>query len=265
MIFGMTTATYTLVDVLISLAGIGSGFVVMYGLLAGKRLDGWNALFLVTTAGFGFPFIHLSPGNKIGILSMIVLAIAVVARYALHLAGAWRRTYVVCAALALYFNVFVLVVQLFEKVPVLRALAPTQREAPFLIAQLAVLALFVVLTIVAVKRSHADPASVVPAVGRAAQPLYEADRRPRFFGVTRGGSYASVSVVFRILYLSPWGDSKSTISCTPSRAGMPGASCERLGPRLSPACRYFFFFADRPVLAPRCSYPDSCSSVASKL
>src|SRR5437588_9208654 len=114
MIFGMTTATYTLVHVLISLAGIGSGFVVMYGLLAAKRLEGWHALFLLTTVatsvtGFGFPFTHLSPGNKIGILSLIVLAIAVVARYVLHLVGAWRRTYVVCAALALYFNVFVLV------------------------------------------------------------------------------------------------------------------------------------------------------------
>src|SRR6266853_472583 len=135
MIFGMTTATYTLVHVLISLAGIGSGFVVMYGLLAAKRLEGWHAFFLLTTVAtsvtcFGFPFTHLSPGNKIGILSLFVLAIAVVARYALHLAGAWRRTYVVCASLALYFNVFVLVVQLFEKVPALRTLAPTQKEAP---------------------------------------------------------------------------------------------------------------------------------------
>jgi hypothetical protein len=92
MIFGMTTATYTLVHVLISLAGIGSGFVVMYGLLTGKHLDRWNAVFLVTTVatsvtGFGFPFTHLSPGNKIGILSLGALAIAMVARYALHLAG----------------------------------------------------------------------------------------------------------------------------------------------------------------------------------
>ena len=173
MIFGMTTATYTLVHVLISLAGIGSGFVVMYGLLTGKRLDRWNALFLVTTVatsvtGFGFPFIHLSPAHKVGILSLVALAIAIVALYALHLAGAWRRTYVVCAALALYFNVFVLVVQLFEKVPALRALAPTQKEPPFLISQLAVLAIFVGLTIVVLKRSHSEPVAVVPAVGRAA-------------------------------------------------------------------------------------------------
>jgi hypothetical protein len=172
-ILGMTTATYTLVHVLISLAGIGSGFVVMYGLLTGQRLDRWNAIFLVTTVatsvtGFGFPFTHLSPAHKVGILSLVALAIAVVARYVLHLAGAWRRTYVVCAALALYFNVFVLVVQLFEKVPVLRALAPTQKEASFLVSQLVVLAFFVAVTIVAVKRSHGEPVAVVPAVGRAA-------------------------------------------------------------------------------------------------
>ena len=173
MIFGMTTATYTVVHVLISLAGIGSGFVVMYGLLTGKRLDRWNALFLVTTVatsvtGFGFPFTDLSPAHKVGFLSLVVLAIAIVARYALHLAGAWRRTYVVCAALALYLNVFVLVVQLFEKVPALRALAPMQKEPPFLVSQLVVLALFVALTVTAVKRSHGEPVKEAPAVRRAA-------------------------------------------------------------------------------------------------
>jgi hypothetical protein len=173
MILGMTTATYTLVHVLISLAGIGSGLVVMYGLLTDKRLDRWTALFLVTTVatsvtGFGFPFTHLLPSHIVGILSLLVLAIAIVARYALHLAGAWRRTYVVCATLALYLNVFVLVVQLFEKVPALRALAPTQKEAPFLVSHLVVLALFVALAIVAVKRSHGEPASAAPAIRRAA-------------------------------------------------------------------------------------------------
>ncbi len=172
-IFGMTTVTYTLVHVLISMAGIGSGFVVMYGLLTGKRLDRWNALFLVTTVatsvtGLGFPFTHLSPAHKVGILSLVALAIAILARYALHLAGAWRRTYVVCASLALYFNVFVLVVQLFEKVPALRTLAPTQTEPPFLVSQLVVLVFFVLLTIVALKRSRGETVAVVPAVGRAA-------------------------------------------------------------------------------------------------
>src|SRR5947209_11010069 len=102
----MTTATYTLVHALISLVGIGSGIVVMYGLLGGKPLDRWTALFLTTTVltsvtGFGFPFDHLTPANKLGIISFVVLAIAIVARYALHLAGAWRRTYVISAAIAL--------------------------------------------------------------------------------------------------------------------------------------------------------------------
>src|SRR5216683_2147574 len=156
MILGMTTATYTLIHVLISLVGIGTGFVVMYGLLGWKAFDRWTALFLTTTVltsvtGFGFPFDHLTPANKVGIISLVVLAIAIVARYALHLAGAWRRTYVISAAIALYLNTFVLVVQSFEKVPALKAMAPTQKEPPFAIAQGTVLVAFIVLTIFAVK------------------------------------------------------------------------------------------------------------------
>jgi hypothetical protein len=81
-----------------------------------------------------------------------VLAVAILARYAMHLAGAWRGTYVVSAAVALYLNVFVLVAQAFMKVPALKALAPTQKEPPFLVAQLTVMALFVVLTVFAVKK-----------------------------------------------------------------------------------------------------------------
>lgn len=163
MILGMTTATYTFIHVLISLVGIGSGLIVLFGLLVGKRLDGWTALFLVTTVatsvgGFGFPVEHIMPSHIVGILSLIALAIAIVARYARHLAGGWRRTYVITAAIALYFNVFVLVVQSFEKVPSLKALAPTQKEPPFLIAQLVVMAIFIVLTVLAVKRFHEDPA-----------------------------------------------------------------------------------------------------------
>lgn len=161
MILGMTTSTFTLLHVVISLIGIGSGFVVMYGLLAGKRLDGWTALFLATTvatsvSGFGFPFHRLLPSHIVGGISLVVLAVAILARYALHLAGVWRGIYVVCAAVALYLNVFVLVVQLFEKVPALRALAPTQKEPPFLVAQLVVLALFVTLTLVAAKKFRSD-------------------------------------------------------------------------------------------------------------
>jgi hypothetical protein len=157
MIFGMTTATYTSIHVIISLVGIASGLVVAFGLLGGKRLDGWTALFLVSTVatsvtGFGFPFEHLSPAHKVGIISLVVLVLAILARYAFHLAGAWRRIYVITAMIALYLNVFVLVVQSFEKVPPLKALAPTQSEPPFLVAQVAVLVLFVVLTIVSAKK-----------------------------------------------------------------------------------------------------------------
>ena len=157
MILGMTTSTYTLVHIVISLIGIGSGLMVMYGLLVGKRYNGGTAIFLVSTVltsvtGFGFPFDHLLPSHIVGILSLVMLAIAILARYGLHLAGAWRSIYVFCASIALYLNVFVLVVQSFEKVAALKALAPTQKEPPFLIAQLVVLALFIVLTIFAAKK-----------------------------------------------------------------------------------------------------------------
>jgi len=156
MILGMSTSTYTLVHVVLSLVGIVSGFVALFGMLSAKRLDSWTALFLVTTVltsvtGFGFPFDHLLPSHKVGILSLIALAIAILARYAFHLAGPWRSTYVVTAAIAQFFNVFVLVVQSFEKVPALKAAAPTQSEPPFVVAQVVLLVAFVVLTIFAVK------------------------------------------------------------------------------------------------------------------
>ncbi len=157
----MSLSTFTALHVVISLVGIGSGLVVLYGLTVSKRLDRWTLLFLVTTTltsltGFLFPNSHITPGIVVGILSMIVLGGAVLARYTFHLAGAWRPIYVVCAHLALYFNCFVLVVQSFEKVPALRALAPTQKEPPFAVTQLVVLAIFVVATVLAVKRFHPD-------------------------------------------------------------------------------------------------------------
>src|SRR6266700_4392710 len=162
MIVGMTTSTFTLVHVLISLVGIASGLVVVFGLLTGKRLDGATATFLASTVatsvtGFGFPFDHLLPSHKVGILSLLVLAVAIIARFVFHLAAAWRGIYVVSAVVALYLNVFVLVVQLFEKVPALRAMTPTQKEPPFLLAQLVMLALFVGLTIIAAKRFRMAP------------------------------------------------------------------------------------------------------------
>jgi len=161
MILGMTTSTFTLIHVLISLAGIGSGFIVVYGLLTGKRLGGWTAIFLSTTVltsltGFLFPVEHILPSHVVGSISLVVLAVAILARYAFHLSHAWRWVYVVCAVLALYLNTFVAVVQSFLKVPALKALAPTQKEPPFLVAQLAVMAVFVVLGILAVKKFHVE-------------------------------------------------------------------------------------------------------------
>jgi len=166
----MTTSTYTLVHVLLSLVGIASGLVVVFGLLTGKRLDGWTALFLATTVatsvtGFGFPFDHLLPSHKVGIISLVVLTVAILARYAFHLAGGWRRIYVISAVTALYLNVFVGVVQAFLKVPALKALAPKQTEPPFLVTQLAVLVIFIGVTILAAKRFRNEP---VPAAARAA-------------------------------------------------------------------------------------------------
>ncbi len=160
MIFDMTI--FTFVHVVLSLIGIFSGFVAGFGLLAAKRLDGWTALFLATTVatsatGFLFPFHGFLPSHGVGIISLLVLAVAIFARYGRHLTGAWRRTYVVTAMIALYFNVFVLVVQAFLKVPALKAMAPTQAEPPFKVAQLVVLALFVVLTIAAAIRFRNDP------------------------------------------------------------------------------------------------------------
>jgi hypothetical protein len=155
MIMGLST--YTFIHVVISLIGIFSGVVVMFGLLAANRLSTWTAIFLVTTVatsltGFGFPFEHLLPSHIVGAISLVALAVAILARYGRHLAGAWRTIYVITAMIALYLNVFVLVVQSFLKIRALHALAPTQTEQPFKVAQLVVLIAFVVLTIFAVKQ-----------------------------------------------------------------------------------------------------------------
>jgi hypothetical protein len=171
MILGMTT--FTIVHVVISLAGILSGLVVLFGLIAGKRLDGWTALFLITTVatsftGFMFPFHKLLPSHVVGAISLVVLAIAILARYSRHLAGGWRRTYVISAVIALYLNVFVLIVQLFEKVPALNAMAPTQSELPFKITQVGVMALFVGLGIFAAKGFREQTVRVQDRTARAA-------------------------------------------------------------------------------------------------
>jgi hypothetical protein len=163
MIFGLTT--FTLIHVVLSLVGIFAGLVVAGGLVAGKRLDGWTGLFLVTTVltnvtGFGFPFVSFLPSHAVGILSLVVLCAVIVARYWKRLAGAWRRTYVIGAVLALYLNVFVLLNQLFRRIPALIVAAPTQKEPPFLATQLVVLTLFVWLGRAAVKGFRGEAATL---------------------------------------------------------------------------------------------------------
>lgn len=160
MIFGMTILTF--VHVLLSLIGILAGFIVLVGLLTARQLYGWTALFIWTTVatsvtGFLFPFHKFLPSHAVGILSLVILTIAIYALYGKHLAGAWRKTYAVTAMIALYLNVFVFIAQLFMKVPALKALAPTQTEAPFKEAQLAALLSFVVLTILAAIRFRGEP------------------------------------------------------------------------------------------------------------
>ncbi len=157
MILGMSVSTFTTVHVVLSLVGIFSGFMVLFGLLTAKALESWTALFLATTVltsvtGFFFPATTLLPSHVVGIISLAVLAVALLALYVFHLVGAWRWLYVVCAMLALYLNVFVGVVQAFQKLSFLQPLAPTQSEPPFLIAQLVVLVLFIVLGAIAVAR-----------------------------------------------------------------------------------------------------------------
>jgi hypothetical protein len=148
---------YTLFHVALSLVGIASGFVVIYGMLKNQRLDRWTALFLVTTVatsvtGFGFPFEKLLPSHIFGVISLALLAVTIAARYRFQMVGPWRLAYVVTALLAQYLDVFVLVVQAFLKIPALHALAPNQNEPPFAIAQGIVLVAFIVLGILAAKR-----------------------------------------------------------------------------------------------------------------
>jgi len=166
MILGMSTSTFTLLHVFISLVGIGSGLIVAFGFVNGKLLSGWNLIFLITTVltsvtGFLFPVEHLLPSHKVGIISLVVLAIAIAALYLFHLARKWRAIYVITATMALYLNCFVAVVQSFLKIPALHAMAPTGTEPPFLVAQTIVLLLFVVLGIFAIKRFRGT--AVVPA------------------------------------------------------------------------------------------------------
>jgi hypothetical protein len=167
MILGMSIATFTQLHVILSLIGIAAGLVVLIGMLMVRRLDGWTALFLATTVvtsvtGFLFHSARFGPPHAIGLLSLALLVLAILARYSYHMAGSWRWVYIVTAILSLYFNVLVGVVQAFQKLSLLQPLAPTGTEPPFVIAQSLVLAAFVVLTVLALKRFY--PARDIGAV-----------------------------------------------------------------------------------------------------
>ena len=159
MILGMSLENFTLLHVIISLIGILSGIIVLFGMLGGQSLPALTALFLTTTVltsvtGFLFPSAAILPSHIVGVISLIVLAAAILALYVFRLDGAWRWIYVIGAVMALYLNVFVGVVQAFQKLSFLQPLAPTQSEPPFVAAQAAVLLIFVILGIMAVRRFH---------------------------------------------------------------------------------------------------------------
>lgn len=160
----MGLATYTLIHVLISLAGIASGFVVAGGWLGGKHHPRWAAWFLTTTVatsvtGFFFPFKGFTPAYAFAILSLLLLAAALYALYARRIAGPWRKAYVICAAAALYLNFFVLLAQLFLRLPALKELAPGGTEPAFGITQGINLLFFVCLGVASVRRFQAPPAA----------------------------------------------------------------------------------------------------------
>src|SRR6476469_10861574 len=159
MILGMSLSTFTAVHVIISLIAIVSGILVMFGLLGSKRMPGLTAIFLLFTiltsaTGFLFPFEKLLPSHMVGILSLVLVAIALIALYGMKLSGAWRWIFVVTAMTSLYLNVFVLVIQAFLKVPALHALAPSvpPSEPPFAIAQGIVLVFFAIVIIGVIRR-----------------------------------------------------------------------------------------------------------------
>lgn len=159
MILGLSTPVFTALHVVISLIGLVSGIVMLVAMLRGRPAGGWTALFLLTTvltsaSGFLFHFDRLLPSHVLGVISLVLLALALVALYGFHLAGAWRSIYVITAVLALYLNTFVGVVQAFGKIPFLQPLAPTQSEPPFVVAQVVVLLVFVVLGIAVFRAFH---------------------------------------------------------------------------------------------------------------
>lgn len=161
---GLSTSDFTTLHVVISLIGIFTGFIVLYGMLTSQNFRLWTGIFLATTiltsvTGFFFPHDKLLPSHVVGIISLVVLTVALIAYYVRHAEGVWRWIYVTSALLALYLNVFVAVVQSFQKISPLQALAPTQSEPPFIVAQVGVMAVFIILGALAVRRYHPDDMS----------------------------------------------------------------------------------------------------------
>lgn len=166
MIIGLSVSAFTTLHVIISLVPLAAGFVVMYGMVAGRRLPGWSAAFLATivltsVTGFMFPLTVIGPPHVFGAVSLVVLAPTLYALYARHLAGHWRLVYVGGALLAHYLNAVVTVVQAFGKIGVLHQLAPTQTEAPFLLALILVLLLFAAAGTLALRHFHPEPPVLV--------------------------------------------------------------------------------------------------------
>ena len=161
MIAGLSIENFTILHTAISLIAIASGLIVLAGMLRARRLPGWTAVFLVTTiltsvTGFMFPISGLTPAIVFGLISIVILVIALAALYLKHLSGAWRWIYVTTALMALYLNVFVLIVQSFQKLPALQKLAPTQSEPPFLIAQAVALIALLILGAMAARKFRPD-------------------------------------------------------------------------------------------------------------
>ena len=166
MMLGMTLSTFTLFHVILSLVGIAAGLIVVYGLLTGKRLDAWTAIFLVFTVltsvtGFLFPFTHLLPSHVVGILSLVVLAVAIFARYPRSMEGGWRRIYVVCAMVALYLNCFRSGGAVVPESARSACIGSDRERAAVSYCSVALLAIFVWLTIVAARRFLCAPLAKV--------------------------------------------------------------------------------------------------------
>jgi hypothetical protein len=166
MVLGLSVETFTQLHVIISLIGIVSGLIVLWGMLGNRKLAGWTAVFLVFTVltsitGFPLPPFGIDPPRVIGIISLVLLAGAILGYYVFQLRGAWRWIYVMTAVISLYLNVFVFVIQAFQKLVFLQPFAPTQSEPPFVVAQALVLAFFAGLGFLSLRRFH--PASLAQA------------------------------------------------------------------------------------------------------